>query len=121
LKQGFGVMSCMRRGRFEGCYFVFPKYRIALDMGTGCVLCADVHEWHGNSPIKGNKGMFERVSLVLYYREQLKRCGTAAQELERSKKRPQSDSNAGVWDQLEADRADRVAWEQRQAEEMKKP
>jgi hypothetical protein len=85
LREGFGVMSCLRRGRYEGCYFVFPKYRVALDMRTGCVLCADVHEWHGNTPMKGNHGMFERVSLVLYYREKMKRCGSAIEELDRAK------------------------------------
>jgi hypothetical protein len=87
LKAGFGVMSCIRRGRFGGCYFVFPKYRVALDMQTGCVLCADVHEWHANTPFKGNKGMYERISLVLYYREHMKDCGTAQAEMERAKAR----------------------------------
>ena len=85
LRQGFGVMSALRRGRFSGCYFCFPKYRVALDMKTGCVLCADVHEWHGNTPIRGNKGMFERVSLVFYYREKMRRCGSAIEELSRAK------------------------------------
>ena len=86
LKSGFGVMSCLRRGRYSGCYFCFPKYRIALDMTTGCVLCADVHEWHGNTPIMGNKGMFERVSLVFYYRAKMEACGDAEQELYRAKR-----------------------------------
>lgn len=85
LKAGFGVMSCLRRGRYDGCYFVFPKYRVALDMQTGCVLCADVHEWHGNTPLRGNKGLFERVSLVFYYREKMKECGSAEEELTRAK------------------------------------
>jgi hypothetical protein len=87
LKAGFGVMSCIRRGRFDGCFFVFPKYRVALDLRTGCVLCADVHEWHANTPFKGNKGMYERISLVLYYREHMKECGSAQHELERAKLR----------------------------------
>jgi hypothetical protein len=87
LKLGFGVMSCLRRGRYNGCYFCFPKYRIALDMKSGCVLCADVHEWHGNTPMKGNKGMFERVSLVFYYRERMRQCGSAMEELKRAKGR----------------------------------
>jgi hypothetical protein len=95
LKEGFGVMSCLRRGRYEGCYFVFPKYRVALDMRTGCVLCADVHEWHGNTPMKGNHGMFERVSLVFYYREKMQRCGSADEELARAKalRRPPIESH----------------------------
>lgn len=86
LKSGFGVMSCLRRGRYDGCFFVFPQWRVAFDMRTGCVLCADVHEWHGNTPLKGNAGMYERVSLVLYYREKMKKCGSAAEELQRAKR-----------------------------------
>jgi hypothetical protein len=86
LKEGFGVMSCLRRGRYDGCFFVYPKYRVAVNMSTGCVLCSDVHEWHGNSPMRGNKGMFDRVSLVFYYREKMERCGSVHDELERAKR-----------------------------------
>lgn len=85
LKQGFGVMAALRAGKFDGCYTVFPQYRIAADMQTGDVLLADVHEWHGNSPIHP-KGHFERMSLVFYYREDMQKCGTSAQELERAKR-----------------------------------
>ncbi len=86
LKAGFGVMSCLRRGHYTGCYFIFPKYHVALDMRTGCVLCADVHEWHGNTPLHGNAGLYERVSLVFYYREKMAECGSATDELERAKR-----------------------------------
>ena len=88
LKEGFGVMSCLRHGRFDGCYFCFPKYRVALDMRTGSVLTADVHEWHGNTTIRGNKGLYERVSMVFYYREKMTDCGSAYDELERAKHAP---------------------------------
>lgn len=88
LKEGFGVMSCLRHGRFDGCFFCYPKYRVALDMRTGSVLCGDVHEWHGNTTIRGNKGLYERVSLVFYYRERMTECGSATDELERAKHAP---------------------------------
>lgn len=84
LKAGFGVMSALRAGRFEGCYTVFPQYRVAANMQTGDVLLADVHEWHGNSPLHA-KGKYERLSLVFYYREKIQECGTATEELERAK------------------------------------
>jgi hypothetical protein len=86
LKAGFGVMSALRAGRFDGCYTCFPQYRIAADMQTGDVLLADVHEWHGNTPLKP-KGAYERLSLVFYYREKMKECGTPTEELERAKRR----------------------------------
>jgi hypothetical protein len=91
LKEGFGVMSVLRAGDYEGCYLVFPKYRVAVDMGTRDVLLADVHEWHGNSPLIGTKGEYNRISTVLYYRSNMRHCGTAAEELERVKNRKPGD------------------------------
>lgn len=85
LKEGFGVMTVMRAGKFQGCFTAFPKFKVAVDMQTGCLFLADVHEWHGNTPVRGTKGMHERVSLVLYYREKMQECGSAQEELDRVK------------------------------------
>lgn len=87
LKEGFGVLTASRFGEFSGGYFVLPAFRVAVNMKLGDVLLADVHEWHGNTPIRGLPGRFERVSFVLYYRQNMHRCGSAAQELERAKSR----------------------------------
>ena len=83
--EGLGVMSAMWKGTGDGCYFVFPAYRIGVNMRTGDVLCANVHEWHGNTPFKGVVGRYERIACVFYYRNKMKNCGSAAEELERSK------------------------------------
>lgn len=86
LKEGFGVMTALRSGMFEGCYTVFPAFRVAFDMRTRCIALADVHEWHGNTPFKAAPGAeYERLSLVMYYREKMDRCGSAAEELEKAK------------------------------------
>lgn len=87
LKAGFGVMACLRAGRYTGGHLVFPRYRVAVDMRTGGVLLADVHEWHGNTPLVGQPGGFERISLVFYYRERMHECGSAAAERDRAKRR----------------------------------
>jgi hypothetical protein len=84
---GFGVMTALRAGRYEGCYLVFPKFRVAVDMRTRGVLMADVHQWHGNTPLIGRAGKFERISCVFYYREKMGQCGSAEQELARAKAR----------------------------------
>lgn len=89
-KPGFGVLTALRRGKFTGCYFVLPKYRIAADMKTGDVLLVDVHEWHGNSPIHPT-GKYERLSLVFYYRDGMKECGTVEEELENARQ------HSGKW------------------------
>lgn len=87
LKEGFGVMSVIERGAYDGCYLCFPKYSIAVDMRTTDVLLADVHEWHGNSPIIGAPGTYDRIATVLYYRSKMRHCGTAEEEYARAKRR----------------------------------
>ena len=91
---GFGVLTALRAGKFDGCYLVFPKYRIAADMQTGDVCLCDVHEWHGNSPLRP-RGTYERLSLVFYYRAAMVECGTAAEELDRVKRRKPGDKIHG--------------------------
>jgi len=91
LREGFGVMSVLQKGRYEGGYFVIPKYRVAVDMRHGDVLLADVHEWHGNTKIVGSPD-YERISVVFYYRQKMLQCGSAGEELERAKSRKAGDS-----------------------------
>lgn len=83
---GFGVMSVLQAGQYEGCYLVWPKYRVAVDMRTSDVCLADVHEWHGNTPLKP-KGLHERISCIFYYRANMWRCGSADDELTRAQHR----------------------------------
>ena len=90
-RPGFGVMSALRHKRYDGGFLVFPKYRVAVDMRTRGVLLADVHQWHGNTPIFKRDPDCERLSTVLYYRESMHKCGSAAEELERAKNRKPGD------------------------------
>jgi hypothetical protein len=80
LECGFGVMTAMWKGKHRGGFLCFPKYRVAVDMQTGDLLCANVHCLHGNDEIKGITGTLTRISLVFYYREQVAQCGTAEEE-----------------------------------------
>jgi hypothetical protein len=88
---GFGVMAVLQAGKYEGANLVFPQYRVAVNMRTRGVCLADVHEWHGNTPIRGVPGLFERISCVFYFRENMWKCGSAAQELERAKNKKPGD------------------------------
>lgn len=90
-EEGFGVMTAICVGNFDGAYLCFPKYKIAVNVRTRSVLLADVHEWHCNSPFHGTVGMYERLSFVLYYRKNMINCGSAAEELERVKNRKLGD------------------------------
>ena len=87
LKEGFGVITCLRAGEFTGGELVFPKYRVAAKFDTQDVLLCDVHEWHGNLPIVGIEGMFERLSCVLYYRTGMTECLSPEGELKRFQNR----------------------------------
>lgn len=91
LKEGFGVMAALRAGLFEGGYLCFPRWRVAVDLRTRGLLLADVHEWHGNTPLRGRSKGWERISLVMYYRSKMRHCGTAAEELARAKARQPGD------------------------------
>lgn len=82
---GFGVMAVLQSGEYEGCYLIFPKYRVALDMRTGGLAMADVHEAHSNSPLLGKMGEFTRISLVMYTRVAMLECGSQQEEIERAK------------------------------------
>ena len=90
-KEGFGVLSVLRAGVFTGGLYVLPRWRLAVELNTRDVLLTDVHEVHGNTEIAGEPGAYERVSAVLYYRENMKHCGTAEQELEFAKNRKPGD------------------------------
>jgi Oxygenase domain of the 2OGFeDO superfamily len=74
LATGFGVLTCFRSGEYAGGSLVFPKYGLAVNVGTGDVLLADVHQWHGNLPINGTPGEYQRLSCVMYYRSRLSLC-----------------------------------------------
>jgi Oxygenase domain of the 2OGFeDO superfamily len=87
LKEGFGVLSVLRGGEYEGGLLVFPQYRVAVDLRTRDVLLADVHEWHGNTALDGEEGEHERLSCVFYFRSGMRHCLPPAQELEWVKRR----------------------------------
>src|SRR6202007_161381 len=79
LKEGFGVMCCL--GDFEGCDLVFPRYRTAVRYREGDVLLANVHEVHGNTPLRNVDGSVpeggrepERLVCVFYFQEKMEQC-----------------------------------------------
>lgn len=86
-RPGLGVMAALEGGHYAGCELIFPKYRTAVDLRTGGLLLADVHELHGNAPLVV-RPPHQRLSFVFYAREKMQLCGSAAEELERAKQLP---------------------------------
>jgi hypothetical protein len=98
-REGFGNLSVIERGEYDGAYTLFPRYRVGFDVRTGDFLAMDVHEWHCNTEItetaaqaKKNKTLpdiykddpttgslgsnkpYTRISFVCYLREKLVGC-----------------------------------------------
>jgi hypothetical protein len=95
LKDGLSNILVLRAGEFQGGNLVFPHYRCAVRLDTCDLLLFDSHHMHGNTPIFGKVGGYTRVSCVLYYRERMQDCGTAAEELERAKSRKKGEALHG--------------------------
>ena len=92
-KDGFGNLIVIEdetnTNEYSGCYFGMPQYGVCVDARTGDFLAADVHEWHCNTPfipreavVKGTNKMkniindwyFQRMSIVLYLRNDMVKC-----------------------------------------------
>ena len=99
MREGFGNLSVIQRGKYDGGYTLFPRYRVGFDLRTGDFLAMDVHEWHCNTEIRespedakynkslpeiylnsketGTQGVdktYSRLSFVCYLREKLIKC-----------------------------------------------
>jgi hypothetical protein len=75
-EEGFGNLVVLERGKYEGGETCFPQYGLGVDVRQGDILFMDVHEPHGNLPMKsiqpaeGEKEAI-RLSVVCYLRKQI--------------------------------------------------
>ena len=98
-KEGFGNLTVIERGKYQGGYTCFPQFGIGVDVRRGDFLAMDVHEWHTNTPIYeteedkafnetledvfkdnpdvGTVGIYNkytRLTFVCYLREKISQC-----------------------------------------------
>jgi hypothetical protein len=66
--EGFGNLVVIEYGKYTGGETCFPQYGIGVDVRTADVLLMDVHEAHGNLPIKLKSKGAKRLSVVCYLR-----------------------------------------------------
>lgn len=79
--RGFSNLTVLTNGKaFDGFYLCFPEFRIAANIQAGDLIMMNPHRIHGNTPIKSMEDGFERLSIVLYFREGLTECGSRAYE-----------------------------------------
>ena len=80
LVQGCGVMGVIGNDHYQGLYFTYPRYRVACALRSGDIIVNNVHEWHANTPVHNAAPGWERISIVLYYREHMLYCATRTEE-----------------------------------------
>lgn len=101
-RQGYGNLSVIERGQYQGGYTIFPRYGVGFNVRTGDFIAMDVHEWHCNTAMtttksddtfnkslprihkddpntgaKGAEELYTRISFVCYLREKLRNCKNA--------------------------------------------
>jgi hypothetical protein len=70
------LLTLSNDGRYSGGYLVFPQIRAAVNVRPGDLLLVNNHEViHGNTPIVCEEGS-ERISLVVYLRENMMELGS---------------------------------------------
>jgi len=70
-EEGFGNLVVIEKGKYSGGETCMPQYGIGVDVRTGDVLYMNVHEWHGNLPIKKETTETQRLSVVCYLRHRV--------------------------------------------------
>jgi hypothetical protein len=69
--EGFGNLAVIEHGKYKGGETCFPQYGIGVDVRTGDILYMDVHQPHGNLPIKLESPDAKRLSIVCYLRKNI--------------------------------------------------
>ena len=67
-EEGFGNLIVIEDGNYEGSETCFPQYGIGIDVRQGDILFMNVHEYHGNLPMKPENKKTRRMSVVCYLR-----------------------------------------------------
>lgn len=68
---GFGNLAVIEKGQYTGGETCFPQYGVGADVRTGDILFMNVHEYHGNLPMKMATPDARRLSIVCYLREKI--------------------------------------------------
>jgi len=69
--EGFGNLVVIEKGKYTGGETCLPQYGVGVNVRTGDILFMNVHEWHGNLPIKLEEPGSKRLSIVCYLRTNL--------------------------------------------------
>lgn len=86
LKESFGNLVVIEKGKYEGGYTVFPQYKVAADVRTGDFLAMNIHLLHAVTAIKPKTEGAERLSIVCYLRQGVweKSKGTTSEDVKKN-------------------------------------
>jgi len=68
---GFGNLAVIEHGTYTGGETCFPQYGVGINVRTGDILFMDVHQCHGNLPLKLGSADAKRLSIVCYLRQKV--------------------------------------------------
>jgi len=78
---GFSNLLVLDNGKdYNGFYLCFPEYRVAADIRAGDMILMNAHRIHSNSPAFDYEEGFERMSVVMYFRDSMLECGSKKYE-----------------------------------------
>lgn len=84
--RGFSNLAVLDNGKaYNGFYLCFPEFRVAADIRAGDLIMMNAHRIHSNSPAFDFEEGFERMSVVMYFRESMLACGSKQYEETRRK------------------------------------
>lgn len=79
--RGFSNLLVLDNGKqYNGFYLCFPEFRVAADIRAGDMIMMNAHRIHSNSPAFDYEEGFERMSVVMYFRESMLNCGSRKYE-----------------------------------------
>ena len=79
--RGFSNLLVLDNGKnYNGFYLCFPEFRVAADIRAGDLIMMNAHRIHSNSPAFDYEEGFERMSVVMYFRESMLECGSKKYE-----------------------------------------
>ena len=69
LKESFGNLVVIEKGKYEGCFTGYPQYKVAVDVRMCDFVAMNIHQIHSNSPLRLKSDDAERLSIVCYLRQ----------------------------------------------------
>jgi hypothetical protein len=105
LDKGLSTIFTLRRGSYTGGRFLFPEFRVGVDMQDNDLILMDAHQWHANTALICACGRritrfcedcgAERISVVSYMRTNMVKCASEQEEIKRAQQHREKFKGAG--------------------------